>query len=211
MIPQGAAHAMVDACRAQVELHFTPAWSRLPALPQLFEGRALVPRGMPLLVLVDSSDQAGALGYHTQEFDGDIVGIVAAAPVLVAGGSLLTGSLSVAAVLSHEILETHADPFVNIWADGPDGRLWAFEMCDPVQDGWYDINGVAVSSFVMPAFWDRWAPVGARFDWLGALQAPFSLTLGGYAVVRTGTGEVLQIGAAKPAWKVTSRSARRAL
>lgn len=203
---------MVDACAKQVRLHFAPSWSRLPATPRLFFSASDVPQGVPMILVVDDCDDPDALGYHTEDAQGHISGIVGCRPVLANGGTVLTGPLAVSSVLSHEVLETHVDPFVDVWVDTLDGaHSFAFEVCDPVQSDAYDIDGVSVSDFVLPAFFDGAAP-GSKFDWLGRLSRPFTIAAGGYAVVRSiVNGRITQMGA-RPAWKrgsSMSRSTRR--
>lgn len=204
---------MVDACAKQVRLHFAPAWSRLPSTPRMFASRADVPPGIPIIAVVDDSDDPGALGYHTEGRDGQVSGIVAVGAVQDNGGSLFGGRNSVSSVLSHEILETHCDPWVDVWVDAADGlHAFAFEMCDPVQSDSYEIDGVAVSDFVLPHYFDGAAASGTRFDWLGRLSRPFTIALGGYAIVRSiATGRITQLGS-RPGWKrgsSLSRSTRR--
>jgi hypothetical protein len=62
--------------------------------------------------------------------------------------------LSIASVVSHEVLETLADWGANRWADDGTGILWALEVGDPVESDSYaqDTHGtpVTVSDFVTP-------------------------------------------------------------
>ena len=206
LVGQRELERMVAAVAMQVQQHFAPSWSRLPAPVTLV---TQPDPHQPMLVVVDDSDDPEALGYHTEAQGGLISGIVAAKPVLDARGSLFDGPMSISCVLSHEVLETHNDPFCDVWVDAPDGRRsWAFEMCDPVQDDSYVLDGVSVSNFVLGAFFDDMPAVGAKFDWLGRLSGPFSISDGGYAVVRmVHTGAVQQLGY-KPIWKPALRHGR---
>jgi hypothetical protein len=66
-----------------------------------------------------------------------------------------------------------------------------------------DVGGtpVEVSNFVLPAWFDPIPVDGAKFDWLGKLSKPFSMTKGGYVIVRN-QGSVSQVfGEEFPAWK----------
>ena len=73
------------------------------------------------------------------------------------------------------------------------GRLYAYEVCDPCeadQDG-YDINGVLVSDFVYPSWFESFRQAGTQFDQRLRITAPFELLGGGYAMVydmTSGTG-----------------------
>jgi hypothetical protein len=190
-------HRMVAAIAVQVAHDYAPAWSRLPVFPQAFAKLADVPRGMPCIRIVDSVDVADALGYHT-ETAGRITGVVGVQTILdQPSGSILEGSVSVSACLSHEVLETIGDPFCNVWLDGPSGFEYALEICDPVQDQVYEIGGVSVSDFILPA----WCDV-EREDVPCAFRArpllPFARTEGGYIVVRDAAGEPKQLGERPP-------------
>jgi len=58
--------------------------------------------------------------------------------------------------LSHELLEMLADPWINWCATGNDSKIYALEVCDAVEadDLGYDIDGVRVSDFVTPAWFE---------------------------------------------------------
>ncbi len=60
------------------------------------------------------------------------------------------------ATLSHELLEMLADPWINWCATGNDSKIYALEVCDAVEadDLGYDIDGVRVSDFVTPAWFE---------------------------------------------------------
>lgn len=140
----------------------------------------------------------GAVAYH------DTTG--AAVPVVFLARSqctsVMAGSSSISAALSHEVAETIGDPSCNEWVDDMRGHEWAHELCDAVQEWGYTINGVAVSDFVLPAFFEPGA--GGPYNF-GALQggpklsAPFATAPGGYQIQRTsGGGEVQVTGQIAP-------------
>ena len=104
---------------------------------------------------------------------------------------MLTTSLSVSTVMSHEICEWFVDRFLNLWAGGPNGQ-YALEICDPVAEDTYEIDGVSVSNFVYRRFFDHRAPQCCRLDHLGTVSAPFSVRPGGRIRVRR-TGKVEDI------------------
>ena len=116
-------------------------------------------------------------------------------PVINNKGTMLSGSLSVSAVLSHEIIEAYVDPNVNLWSDMYNGKMVCYEACDPVENDSYQIttkNGtkVSVSNFVLPAWFDPQADTNSKFDWLALVSKPLTMTRGGYMVIlnqRTGT------------------------
>src|SRR2546425_11594252 len=113
---------VVAALQKQVTNDFRPAWGVDAEL-------TTVPKGTPAptpswwLVILDDSDQAGALGYHDLTSDGLPIGKIFAASDLKAGDSW-----SVTA--SHELLEMLADPNINLTVFVQDadttGTLYAY-------------------------------------------------------------------------------------
>lgn len=203
---------MVRAVAHQVRYDVAPAWGSKSVSVVFLPKDAAVPAGSYAIGLYDNADQADALGYHSEEADGIVYGKVFASPVLDNHGTVLDGELSVSAVLSHEVLETVVDPHVQLWAsDGGDG-LFAYEVCDAVEDGAYAVHvggrTVSVSNFVLPAYFDAQAPAGTRVDHLSQLKRPFEISKGGYAVKITlgRDTKVDQVfGEHLPAWKRESK------
>ncbi|NBW06437.1 MAG: hypothetical protein EBR82_00245 [Caulobacteraceae bacterium] len=175
---------MVEACTTQLGSHVAPMWLRGAWKIVVNQPESV---GYPIIIM-DNPDQAGALGYHTETPDGKIWGRVFTKPVLGGGGSVLHGSLSIACVLSHEIIEAYCDPNVNLWCDMYDGRMVAYEACDPVENDSYEIttkNGtrVSVSNFVLPDWFDAQAPLTSKFDFMAKLSKPLTMSHGGYMVL----------------------------
>lgn len=136
------------------------------------------PNGIPC-TLADTIDVPGAAGYHDNDASGPYIKILVDADWTV--------------TLSHEALELGGDATANIWADGPDGLDHAYELCDADQGGTYDIDGVRVSNYVTPAFFDPYAGAGARLDRMGRLVHPFQTHSEGYQIVRTEPGRVSEV------------------
>lgn len=203
LVPTETMRSIVRACAIQIEQQFALDWSVRPSSPVYFGDVRDVPAGVPIVLVADEIDDPDALGYHTQN-GGHVSGVVGVRAILDAGGSAWLGDVSVSCVLSHEILETHKDPFVNMWASERSGRQWAFELSDPVEGSSYEIQGtgISVSNYVLPWFFSPEG--GSRFDRMGILKGPFSIAPKGYAVVREVDGTVSEIGM-RPAWKVGAR------
>ncbi len=96
---------------------------------------------------------------------------------------------------SHETLEMLVDPSGNRLQssraiDIVDGKVqdgtgefqYLVEACDPCEaDNYgYSIQGVAVSDFITPHFYDPVTTAGTRYSFTGAIQAPRQLLPGGY-------------------------------
>lgn len=136
-----------------------------------------------VLIVVDEAGDPGALGYHTLYAD-RVVGEISVSPVLDSGGTVLgdpadRNAVSVSSVVSHEVLESIADPTIALWAE-IGGRLVAYEVCDPVEAMGYDINNVSVSNWVYPAWFD--AQSHGPYDFLQSIDAPGKLAAGGYVI-----------------------------
>lgn len=80
-------------------------------------------------------------------------------------------------VLSHEILEMIVDPFerrINVGQN----RSAIIEVGDPINEHTYRIDGLGVSNFVFPSWYD---PKGKKpFDKLGILSKPLTISEQGY-------------------------------
>jgi hypothetical protein len=163
----------------QVDRDFEPAW-RLGA-NLVFVGKNETPPAEAWqLVLLDNSDQAGALGYHDMTAADVPVGKVFCADDKKDG-------LSVTVTVSHELLEMLLDPYIDdavfVQDSATTGYLVAKEVCDAVEDDslCYMINTTRVSDFVYPAWFesDR-APGSTVFDYCQVVKKPFELATGGY-------------------------------
>jgi hypothetical protein len=197
---------MTRACWAQLRDHAAPAWRMVPMPVVYAASAATAPPGSWVIAILDSADQADALGYHDVAAGDVVYGKVFAGPVLDNGGDALTKPLSVASVLSHEVLETFVDPACNRWADRDGRTAIALEIGDPVESDSYgikvDSTTVSVSNFVTEKWFDPSAVKrSGGFDYLGRCTAPFQMTRGGY-IITLAEGKVgQQFGEKFPEWK----------
>lgn len=89
---------------------------------------------------------------------------------------------------SHECLEMLVDPFGDRLVPGdspkPDqGRvLFLVEVCDPSEaaEFGYSVNGVLVSDFYTPRYFDPTAASGVRYSFTDAIREPRDVLSGGY-------------------------------
>lgn len=186
-----ADHAlMVEACKFQLENHVAPLWNR--GSWKIVEDQP-DSVGYPI-VIIDDPDQAGVLGYHSKSPGGKVWGRVFIKPILNRGGSMLSGPLSVSAVLSHEVIEAYCNPDINIWARRKDGLLVAYEACDPVENDCYEVittsgKPISVSNFVLPSWFDPNPEPGTQFDYMKRVSSPYAMSKNGYIITldaRTG-------------------------
>jgi hypothetical protein len=89
-------------------------------------------------------------------------------------------------IASHEIAEAMADPGVNLCAIGPRLQICAYEVCDPVERSTFNVNGLAMTNFVLPGWFHNYRQ--PKYDYLGQCQNPFEILPGGYQSVLTARG-----------------------
>jgi hypothetical protein len=196
---------MTEAIASQVRLDAAPIWDRAPAAVVFYTDPSAVPATAHGIALVDTiqNQPQGVLGFHTEDQGGKLWGVVAAKPELDNGGQATTGDWSVSSVLSHEMF---VDPNCNLWANDGKGSAYSFEVCDPVEAPTYTVNGVSVSNFVTPSWFDPLAPATAQFDKLGQLTAPFGILKGGYVVYEAAGQEQQKYGDDFPDWRKQMKS-----
>lgn len=146
------------------------------ALPSL-EGLRDAPGVRKVLTFRRQLGVAGALGFHSQAAGIDYAECLP---------PKLTGPTIDGTTVSHEVIETFADPGCDLSWPMPNGSKVDDERCDPVEADSYpimvtigsDVRVVMVSNFVTPSWFgleDR-----TPFDYLARLKAPFTMTPGGY-------------------------------
>lgn len=180
----------LPAFQTQVHRDFAPVWG-IDADLAFVPKTNTPPAGSWWLVVLDDSDQAGALGYHDLTAEGMPLGKVFAK-------SDLTLGFQWTVTATHELLEMLADPDINLTVflqpDASTGTLYAYEVCDACEadDFGYKIEGTLVSDFVYPAWFESFRRKGStQFDRQKQIQEPFQLLKGGYIGVydvTAGTG-----------------------
>jgi len=165
------------ALSKQVLRDFGPIWSVNATVDAFVKLEDVPVDYWPIIV---QKDVQGALGYHEDE-NGQPFAVVE-----------LASDWSLTA--SHECLEMLADPYGRrlragnlpeqaIAAGVKPGRVeFLVEVCDPSEDGKYsyDINGLAVSDFYTPHYFDPVKASGVRYSFTGAVDAPRTVLRGGY-------------------------------
>lgn len=136
------------------------------------------------VVLRDYTHDKDALADHWR-VDGRPTATVYARDILrLTKGSWTKGSNSVSASVSHEVVELLADPVACYYVDGLDDWMYALEVADPVQDDYYNIDGIAVSNFTYPDYWNPWGKKTRlqKLDRMGKITRSFEVRDGGYLV-----------------------------
>lgn len=200
--------AAVPAFQIQVSRDFAPIWATDAQLIFVGKGQQPPPDAWQLIVL-DDSDQAGALGYHETKL-GVPIGFVFAR-------TDIQNNLNWTVTASHELLELLADPYVfsTVFVPGSGRRspplLLALEVADAPESDQYGykinvtVNGtsydVMVSDFVTPAWFGAPLPSGGKYSFMGHCTQPYQILPGGYigAMPLRGAGNWTQItGQAAP-------------
>jgi hypothetical protein len=172
---------------------FNAAWG-YPEVDVAFapHGQAIPDGFGHIQVIADSAEQVSYLGYHEVAPSGFPIGFTFVEVARMHGSE-------VSAVLTHELWEARSNPLIERVVLGPDGRQWFYENADAVQaDKWgFRVNGVLLSNFVLPSYFDFTAPAGPAYDYQGLLRAPIPAMLpGGYLAFQEPGGAYGQIHAA---------------
>lgn len=200
--------AMAVACSKQIAQHVAPAHGLLP-VPVTFLAKTAPPLRVQarVITVMDTLDDPQALGYHTEDGSEHIWGVAGTAEAMKQGAKALTGPYSISSIVSHEACEMFVDPYCGGWFDNGHGLLIAYEVGDPVENDAYLIDGVSVSNFVTGEWFNASAAKGARFDYLGKLSRPFTMSKGGYWVQSKAGRTSQKFGEDMPEWR---RAAKRA-
>jgi len=165
---------LVAAMQIFVDDHVVPAWGT-PA--KLVKSSGFV-AGSWAMVFIDDADQPGALAYHDLTPDG-----LPLSKVFVRTAIRNNDLVSVAA--SHELVETLVDPAINMMTAGPQrGVMYAYESADPVEALSFPVNGVPMTDFVYPAYFEDFhQPGSVQFDLLKQVKKPFQILSDGYQTI----------------------------
>lgn len=165
---------LIAAMQQYVDQYIVPVWGT-PA--KLIKSTDFV-AGAWAVVFLDDADAPGALAYHDLTPDG-----LPQAKVFVKTTLANNDLVSVSA--SHELVEMLVDPAINMMTTGPDPKLmYAYESADPVEELTFPVNGIAMSNFVYPAYFETFRKPGSvQFDQQKQVTHPFQVLSGGYQII----------------------------
>ena len=175
-IPAADVQKVSAALQKQASRDLAPIWD-ITATVDSFEKLEDVPVGYWPLIVMDDIDVDGAAGIH-EDKNGQPFALITASATL--------DEWSMTA--SHEALEMLVDPFGNrlVAGDSPkgdQGRVsFLVEVCDPSEAASfaYSSNGVLVSDFYTPNFFDPVKAPSVRYSFTGAITEPRKVLKGGY-------------------------------
>ena len=135
-------------------------------------------KGAWAMVFLDDADRPGSLGYHELTPDGFPLAKVFVRTTLK-NGELVSVSAS------HELVEMLVDPALNMMTTGPKrATVYAYESADPVEELSFPVQGIPMSDFVYPSYFEKFRKAGStKFDHLGKVRRPFQVLAGGYQIV----------------------------
>lgn len=198
-LPSGWLASWLAAVQIQVTRDAAPQWGLPPVVLSI---QPAIRSGNWGCAFLPNSDVADALGYHDNTNDGlPMAKIFYETTVNDGEDPAVTGS--------HEILEMLVDPNINDTArDTSDGWIYAKEICDAVEETTYQINGIRMSNFQLPAWFGLanlvTPPVG-NYDFSGSCTHAFQLLAGGYMPVqKRGRGWTQIFGSIRAADKFRS-------
>lgn len=175
------------AIQRQVTRDLFPFW-QFPGVVGVFNKLEDVPPGYSPVMLQDSLDDPTLEGVHYM----DNRGIAYAVVKVDRDQSKAPWSLTA----SHEVLEIIVDPSTS-WTqpglapDGSNERVnFLVEVCDPCQspDFAYTVDGVVVSDFYGPSYFDPQGTSGGRYSMTNSIKTPRSVLPNGYLSFGDGNG-----------------------
>ena len=166
--------SLIDVMQVYIDQYIAPVWGT-PA--KLVKSKGFLKNAWAM-VFLDNADQAGALAYHDLTPTG-----LPLAKIFVRTTIQNNDLVSVSA--SHELVEMLVDPAINLLTTGPDPKtVYAYESADPVEALSFNVNGIPMSNFVFPAYFENFHKAGSvQFDYLKKFKKPFQVLSGGYQII----------------------------
>ncbi len=166
--------ALIAAMQVYIDEHVAPVWGT----PAKLIKTTGFQKGAWAMVFLDDADQPDALAYHDLTPDG-----LPEAKVFVK--TTLADHELVSVSASHELVEMLVDPAINLMTTGPDPKvIYAYESADPVEALSFDVEGIPMSDFVYPAYFEDFhKPGSVKFDHQDKVNKPFEILSGGYQII----------------------------
>jgi len=187
---------LIAALQKYVDKYLAPVWGTPAKLV-----RATKPRDNAwTMIFIDTADDIRNLRAElkkkfgknivdrivaTHLFKSRPVAFVFAQNVLADDDPPLRDGDKVSMAASHELAEMLVDPGSNLWCEDGNGSLYAYEVCDVVEAKFFRVNGLAMTNFVYPAFFEGFHKRNSvQFDHMKKLKHPFEILEDGYAPAR---------------------------
>jgi hypothetical protein len=198
--------ALVAALQKYIDEHLAPVW----ATPAKLVKKRAPHKDAWTMMFLDSAepedvndlglpevDPRKVLGRHKLELGGLPLALIFVKSTLSAKSTLRARDrVSVAA--AHELAEMLVDPGNNLWCEFSKGTFYAYEVCDAVEEEHFSVDGIAMSDFVYPTYFDVFRkPKSAQFDHMKKVHRPFQILKHGYMPVKEGGKLRLKPGSAE--------------
>lgn len=163
-----------NACQIQADKDISKWWGYTVKINVLPKGSTPI-SGHAYMGFFNDSDQAGVLGWHDDGPNHEPL-------IKIFTKESRRFNMNPSGTVSHEIAESISDPNASTTVKGFDekGRacLYFYENADPVENDYYQINGVDVSDFVTPAWFV--SNGNGPYDLLNKVSKPYQILQGGY-------------------------------
>ena len=190
---------LIAAMQEYVDKHIAPVWGT-PA--KLVKSTNFL-KDAWAVVFLDDADAPDALAYH------DLTPAGLPLSKVFVRTTIQNGDL-VSVSASHELVEMLVDPAINLMITGPNPKLvYAYESADPVEALSFKVNGIPMSDFVYPSYFENFHKAkSVKFDHLNKVKKPFEILAGGYQIIFE-NGKWKQIFASETKAKHFSKEDRR--
>jgi len=179
--------SLIAAMQEYIDSWVAPVWGTPAKLVKTTDFQ----KGAWAMVFLDNADQPGALAYHDLTPDD-----LPVSKVFVK--TTLADKQLVSVSASHELVEMLVDPAINMMTTGPDPKTtYAYESADPVEESSFPVNGIQMSDFIYPAYFEVFRkPNSVQFDQMKLVTKPFQILKGGYQIVMKNGKETQVFGSA---------------
>jgi hypothetical protein len=166
-----ALEPVAAAMQKQVTEDFSPVWG-IKAQVVAYRSAADIPHGFWRIIVKDRLTRPEAAGYHEDDLSEPY--------------ALVRHTDDWSVTASHEMLELLADPWGRHLATSPSlldpkKRVrYLVEVSDPCSDAQYTIDGIAVSDFYTPHYFDDVKTDGVHYSRTKKITAPREVLKGGY-------------------------------
>ncbi|HZS28160.1 MAG TPA: hypothetical protein VFB76_13090 [Candidatus Angelobacter sp.] len=165
---------LIAALQVYVNKYVAPVWGT-PA--KLIKTRSFR-KGAWAMVFLDNAGNADAEAYHDLTPDGLPLAKIFVKTTLDMGDLVSTSA-------SHELVEMLVDPATNMMTTRGNSKImYAYESADPVEELSFRVNGIPMSNFVYPAYFENFhKPGSVQFDHMKRVHKPFQILAGGYQTI----------------------------
>lgn len=197
-IPATELQEVAGALNEQVMADFAPVW-KVRATCGIY---AAVPPATWQIVLQTKLDEPGALGYHTNDDNNQPVSFVETTtdwPVSVSHELLeMLADAYGSRMHSARLPEGLEDDYESFGLKHPSSRVhYLLEVCDPCEATSYEVGGVPLSDFLLPAWYRTTPTVVEGYSYANGCEAPRQVAEGGYVSFANADGEWFQAYAGK--------------